>query len=91
MISGRDIYTGEVCCVVGACAASGASIVAWACTADNMQHRPDPAPTPPLRPANATVYHPNGAWGGWGTGRGPEHDPGVLGAQVEKLRAQGEI
>ena len=84
-------YTWEVCCVVGACAAPGASIVVWACIPDNMQHRPDPAPMPPLRRADATVYHPNGAWGGWSTGRGREHDPPLVGVQVEKLSVQGKI
>ncbi len=46
---------------------------------------------PPLRRADATVYHPNGAWGGWSTGRGREHDPPLVGVQVEKLSVQGKI
>jgi hypothetical protein len=53
MMSGS--YTREVCTVVGACAAPGASIVVWACTRDTMQHRPHPAPTLPLRRANANL------------------------------------
>jgi hypothetical protein len=69
MISGS--YTREVCTVVGACAAPGASIVVWACIRNTDPIQRTRAPSA----ARTRTYDPPiepGCDGGWlGHGQGP--------------------